>query len=111
MTKIERLFPIFGIIFAAAYAYVLYHDMPLVTYHPMLGEWDIGRAASRKGPAMYWYGLVLTAFVVAVPLTALCALIPEKITDKISSSLVTWLVPLVAMFSFVWLLWPYFTKQ
>ena len=41
MTKIERLFPIFGIIFAAAYAYVLYHDMPLVTYHPILGEWDM----------------------------------------------------------------------
>ena len=53
MTKIERLFPIFGIIFAVVYAYVLYHDAPLATYHPMLGEWDFGRVASRKGPAMY----------------------------------------------------------
>jgi hypothetical protein len=110
MTKIGRLFPIFGIIFAVVYAYVLYHDAPLATYHPMLGEWDFGRAASRKGPAMYWYGLVLTAFVVAVPLTALCALVPQKFVDKAWSGF-AWLVPLVAMFSFVWLLWPYFTKQ
>jgi hypothetical protein len=109
MTKIERLFPIYGIIFALVYAYVLYNDMPLVTYHPKLGVWDMGRAASRDGPAMYWYGLVLTAVVVAVPLTALFALIPERITDKVWSGLV-WLLPLGAMVSFVWLLFPYYTK-
>jgi hypothetical protein len=110
MTKYERLFPIFGIIFAIVYAYVLYNDIPLATYHPKLGVWDFGRVPSRDGPAMYWYGLVFTAFVVSVPLTALCALIPERITDKMWSGL-TWLVPLAAMASFVWLLFPYFTKS
>jgi hypothetical protein len=109
MTKIERLFPAFGIIFAVVYAYVLYNDLPLATYHPRLGVWGWGRQASINGPAMYWYGLVLTGFVVAVPLTALLALVPEKIMDRMWSGLV-WLVPLGAMASFVWLLFPYYTK-
>jgi hypothetical protein len=109
MTRIERLFPAYGIIFALVYAYVLYHDIPLVTYHPKLGTWDFGRVASKDGPAMYWYGLVLTGVVVAVPLTALLALVPEKVVDRVWSGL-TWLLPLGAMASFVWLLYPYYTK-
>ena len=42
MTKIERLFPAFGIVFAVVYAYVLYNDLPLATYHPRLGVWGWG---------------------------------------------------------------------
>ena len=48
MTKIERLFPAFGIIFAVVYAYVLYNDLPLAT-HPRLGVWGWGRQASITG--------------------------------------------------------------
>ncbi len=108
MTKVERLFPIFGVIFAIVYAYAVYKDIAIVTYHPKLGVWDVGHTPSRNGPAMYWYGFVLFAFVVAVPLAALCALIPEKTLEKAWS--LTWLVPLLAMASFVWLLLPYYTK-
>jgi len=108
MTKIERLFPIFGVIFAAVYAYAVFKDIALVTYHPKIGVWDLGHTPSRDGPAMYWYGFVLFAFIVAVPMTALCALIPEKMLEKAWS--LTWLVPLVVMVSFVWLLLPYYTK-
>ena len=59
MTKFERVFPIFGVIFAVVYTYAVYKDIALVTYHPKIGVWDIGRTASRDGPAMYWYGFVL----------------------------------------------------
>jgi hypothetical protein len=108
MTKVERLFPIYAVIFTLIYTYAVYKDLALVTYHPKLGVWDLGRTPSRDGPAMYWYGFVLYAFVLAVPLTALCAFIPEKVLEKLWS--LTWLVPLVAMAAFVWLLLPYYTK-
>jgi hypothetical protein len=109
MTKFERVFPIFGVIFAVVYTYAVYNDIAFVTYHPKIGVWDIGRTASRDGPAMYWYGFVLAAFVVSVPLAALCTLIPEKILQKGLS--LTWMVPVVSIGSFLWLLLPYYTKH
>jgi hypothetical protein len=109
MTKIERVFPAFGIIFAVVYAIVLYNDVPLVSYHPRLNLWAWGHAATINGPVMYWYGLVLTAFVISAPLAAVLLLVPENATQRLWNGL-TWLVPLGAMVSFVWLLYPYYTK-
>jgi hypothetical protein len=110
MTKIERLFPVFGIAFAVIYAFVLYYNWALVTYHPKLGIWELGVAPSRDGPAMYWYGFVLSSAVGALVVTAVAALIPENVRDRVSWPNLTWLVPLCSMVFFLWLLMPYFTK-
>ena len=73
----ERLFPAFGAIYAVVYSVVLYQDLPLVSYHPRLGIWEWGHAASINGPVMYWYGLALMSLVVSLPLTAVLFFVPE----------------------------------
>jgi hypothetical protein len=58
---------IFAMVFSIAYA-VIYTiatevNLPLVTYHPVIGEIDALWKPARSGPAMYWYGWMLTALL------------------------------------------------
>lgn len=97
----------FAITFTVAYA-VLYAistelNLPLVTYHPVIGEIDVGLKPARSGPAMYWYGWMLTSLVGAAAIAALAALAPEKwvqlaITFGALSALAYLLVSSVALF-------------
>lgn len=109
MTRIARLFPVFGAVFAIVYAIVLYYNWALFTYNPRPGTWTWGATAPTSGPAMYWYGVVATSFIVTLVITAIIALIPEKIRARTWSGF-TWLLPAGSMVFFVWLLSGYFTK-
>jgi hypothetical protein len=109
MTKLERLFPFFSAAFAVIYAVVLDYNWAAITYHPKIGVWDLGTTPSRDGPAMYWYGIVLTSLVAALIATAIAALVPESVTKKIWSGF-TWLLPVGSIVFLVWLLLPYYTK-
>jgi hypothetical protein len=110
MTKLERLFPVFGAAFAVIYAVVLDYNWALFTYHPKLAIWDAGVAAPKDGPAMYWYGVVATSFLAALAVTAVIGLVvPENIKARAWSGL-TWLLPVGSIAFLVWLLMPYFTK-
>jgi hypothetical protein len=112
MTKLERLVPIFGIAFALIYAPTMNFNWALATYHPIQGIWQWGVAPPLGGgsPAMYWYGFVFTAALGALAATLGAALIPERITARIPWPNLTWAIPLCAMFYFVYILMPYFTK-
>ncbi len=110
MTRIERLFPVFGIAFAVIYAFVLYNNWALATYHPRPGTWEWGVAPPKDGPAMYWYGFVLTSALGALVVTIAAALIPERLRDRMPLPTLTWLIPLCAMIFFGWVLVPYVTK-
>ena len=108
--KLEWLLPIFGIAFAIIYAPVMDHNWALATYHPKLGVWDWGVAPSRDGPAMYWYGFVLTSFFGALAVTVVAALLPANVTARIPWPSLTWLLPLCSMIYIFYILTPYFTK-
>jgi hypothetical protein len=111
MTKIERLFPIFGIAFALIYAPVLYYNWSLATYQPKQGIWQWGVMPGLEGgPAMYWYGFVLSSALGALIVTAIAALIPEKAMARMPWPNLTWILPLCAMIFFAYILTPYFTK-
>jgi hypothetical protein len=110
VTKLERLFPVFGIAFALIYAPSMNNNWALATYHPRLGIWEWGVAPPINGPAMYWYGFVFTAGLGALVVTAIAALIPERIMARVPWPILTCVAPLCAMFYFVWVLYPYFTK-
>jgi hypothetical protein len=111
MMKIARLFSIFGIAFALIYAPVLYYNWALVTYQPKLGIWQWGVMPGLEGgPAMYWYGFVLSSALGALIVTVIAALIPEKAMARIPWPQLTWLLPLCAMVFFAYVLTPYFTK-
>jgi hypothetical protein len=74
--------PIFAITFSVAYAviYVICTEvnLPLLTYHPLTGDIDFLWQPPRRGPAMYWYGWMLTSTIGAVLLAWIGTIIPEQ---------------------------------
>jgi len=73
---------IFAIVFtvscAAIYAACTELNLPLLTYHPVIGEVDFLWRPERRGPAMYWYGWMLSALIGATALASLATVIPEQ---------------------------------
>lgn len=66
----SRSFPVFAIVFAVVYAvaYVIAveQNFALFTYHPALEEFGFLVEPPREGPAMYWYGWMATAGIIAL---------------------------------------------
>ncbi len=113
MTKTERLAAIFAIAFAIIYAPTMAYSWAFATYHPIQGIWQFGRAPPLGGgsPAMYWYGFVVTSALGAGVVTALAALIPEKLLDRVPWRSLAWLVPICAIIYIGYVLLPYATKS
>jgi hypothetical protein len=65
---------VFMIVFSVACAviYVISTELnlPLLTYHPAIGELDFLWTPERRGPAMYWYGWMLTSLIGALVLAS-----------------------------------------
>jgi len=113
MTKSERLAAIFGIAFAIIYAPTMDYNWTLATYHPIQGIWQWLRQPSLGGgsPAMYWYGFVFTSALGAIAVTALAALIPDKLMARMPWRTLTWAVPIVSIIYIANVLLPYATKR
>jgi len=103
--KLARLFPVFSAAFAVVYAPALYYNWAVVTYQPATGEWDLG-PVTKQGPPMFWYGILITAFVGACIVTAIAAFLPESAAKGLWSGL-TWLLPVAALIFIVYILRPY----
>jgi hypothetical protein len=74
--------PLFAITFTVAYA-VIYAictelNLPLLTYHPAIGELDFLWKPEKRGPSMYWYGWMLTSLVGAVAVAWIATAVPEQ---------------------------------
>ncbi len=73
--------PVFAITFTVAYAaiYAICTEvnLPLLTYHPVTGEIGLLYQPPGRGPAMYWYGWMLTALIGGVTLALIATVIPE----------------------------------
>jgi hypothetical protein len=112
MTKTERLAAIFAVAFAIIYAPTMDNNWTMATYHPIQGIWQLGRAPPLSGgsPAMYWYGFVLTAALGAAIVTALAALIPARLQDRVPWHSLTWIVALCSIAYIAYVLVPYATK-
>jgi hypothetical protein len=112
MTKTERLAAIFAVAFAVIYAPTMDYNWTAVTYHPIQGIWQFGRAPPLGGgsPAMYWYGFVVTSALGAGVVTVLAALIPEKLLDRAPWRSLAWVVPICAIIYIGYVLLPYATK-
>lgn len=68
----------FGVAFAVVYTICTEVNLPLLTYHPAIGEIDFLWQAPKRGPAMYWYGWMLTSLIAALMLAWVAASIPES---------------------------------
>jgi len=108
-------FKTFAIVFSltAPVVYVLCEllSLPLFTYHPATNRIDLGWAKGRsgEGPAMYWYGWVVSMLIGCTVLGWLATLLPEGVTKKIPLALI-WLLPILAMIPLAWALMPFWTK-
>ena len=113
---ISRAFPVFAIAFAVIYIAQVYLtafqiNLALITYHPQIGVWALLAEAPRQnqGPAMYWYGWLLTAALGAGVLAALSLALPARPFDRVWSVLV-WVTPLVMMGFITYVLRGYFLR-
>jgi hypothetical protein len=113
MTKADRLAAVFAIAFAVIYAPTVNYNWALATYHPIQGIWQWGVAPPLSGgsPAMYWYGFVLTAALGALAVTAIAALIPDSVMERVPWRNLAWIVPVCAIIYIAYILLPYATKS
>jgi hypothetical protein len=73
--------PVFALVFGIAYAviYVICTELnlPLLTYNPAIVEVGILWQPLKSGPAMYWYGWMLTSALGALAVAFIAIAIPE----------------------------------
>ena len=100
---------VFAVVYALAYLVAVEKNWALVTYHPQLAEFGFGVQKAKDGPAMYWYGWLATAGIIAGAAGSLAALLPERATRFLGPAL-TWVVPLCAMLAFGWMLRGFFLR-
>ena len=76
--KVAVFTTVFGVAYAVIYVICTEINLPLVTYHPAIGEVDVLWTPERRGPAMYWYGWMLTSLIGALALAWLAIIVPEQ---------------------------------
>ena len=113
---ISRAFPFFAIAFGVIYIAEIYLtgfqiNLALITYHPQIGQWGMLAEAPRQGqgPAMYWYGWLLTSALGAGAVAALSLALPAQPLDRVWSILV-WVTPLVMIAFITYVLRGYFLR-
>jgi hypothetical protein len=104
-----RALPVFSIAFALIYIASVEYNLALFTYHPQIFKWGLLVEAPKEGPAMYWYGWLLTAGLGAGVLAALSLALPARPLDRVWSVLV-WVVPLVLIAFITYVLRGYFLR-
>lgn len=105
----SRAFPVFSVAFAVLYLACVQYNLAPFTYHAELMQWGLGVQPPRQGPAMYWYGWLVTSTLGAAALAALSLMVPAALARRVWPGLV-WLVPLLVIAAFVYILRGYFLR-
>lgn len=107
--RISAFAIVFSIVYPIAYVVSVEHNYALFTYHPAIGEFGAGVQKAKDGPAMYWYGWLATAAIIAAVASFVAALLPAPLTRRLSPAL-TWLAALAVLAVFCWLLRGFFLR-
>lgn len=109
-----RPFLVFFGVFAAGFAVLYVIAMELnwaaFTYHPRLMIFEIGTKPPQSGPAMYWYGWLITAALGGLTAGVLAMVALSNFLSAKIWLMVGWLVPAVAMAVAVYFMLPFFTR-
>lgn len=106
---IGRALPVFSIAFALIYIASVEYNLALITYHPQIFKWGLLAEPPKEGPAMYWYGWLLTSALGAGAIAALSLALPARPFDRVWSILV-WVAPLVMIATIMYILRGYFLR-
>ncbi len=107
--NLARALPVFSIAFASIYVACVEYNLALVTYHPQLAQWAALVDAPKEGPAMYWYGWLITSALGAGAAAALSLALPARAVERTSAVLV-WLVPVAMIGLIAYILRGYFLR-
>jgi hypothetical protein len=100
---------VFAVVFGIVYVFAVEGNYALLTYHPALQEWGVGVEKARDGPAMYWFGWLLTSGIAATVAGFAATALPESITRRFWPGL-TWAVAIGVMSVFCYLLKGFFLR-
>lgn len=94
MSSWLRLIPVFSLSFMIGYQVDDYLNAPLIKYYPNLGVFAWAWTKVPNGHnTIGWYGWIAWGLIAAVVVTALYALIPRRLTERISWKW-AWIVPI-----------------
>lgn len=102
---LSRVAPIFSAAFAVIYAIAVEANLAAITYHPKTGDWGWLTEAAKDGPAMHWYGWLITALVGGL---VVCAIAMPMMRNREPPAWIGWAVPLAVMFAFLYFLRSFF---
>jgi hypothetical protein len=108
--RFTRVFPVFSAAFAVFYALSVNFNLALFTYHPQLKTFAPLAEAPKSGPAMYWYGWIVTSALGALFVSALAMVLPRGLTARVWPGF-AWLIPVGVIIFFVYLLKGYFLRS
>ena len=98
---------VFAVVYAVSYVICVENNFAVFTYFPVTGEFGMWVQPPNEGPAMYWYGWLLAAGIVASAAGLIACFLPEGLMQRLWTGW-SWLVPLAAMLAFVYMLRKYF---
>lgn len=104
-----RALPVFSVVFAVVYIVAVEYNLALFTYHPQTGQLGALVQPSRIGPAMYWYGWLLTALLAGVGAGAISLAVPSAWASRVWSGF-AWLIPAGVILFTVYMLRGYFIR-
>jgi hypothetical protein len=104
---IGRILPVFSAAFALIYVLAVQMNWALLTYHPRLDEWELFAKPVKSGPAMYWYGWILTATIGATAISLAALPLRGRLRTV---SWVGWVVPLLVIGAFIYLFRGFFLR-
>ena len=99
----HRVLPVFSASFAVIYLISMYYNLALITYHPAINQVEFLVAPPKTGPAMYWYGWLLTSALGGAAVAALALVVPDRWAARIQPGW-SWVIPLAVLLGFVYLL-------
>lgn len=89
---------IFSVSFSATYVLADIYKAPVFSYYPATHKISLGWTPSTMddGPAMYWYGWLVTSLFSALVCSFLCSIFPLSVMKRIPTSL-SWIVPVALL--------------
>jgi hypothetical protein len=112
MTSSRSFYPfvvVFPVVYSISYLIAVEYNYALFTYHPAIEEFGALVQPPRDGPAMYWYGWMATAALVALFAAMIATFIPERSVRQLWAGW-SWTIPIASMVAFGYILKGFFLR-
>ena len=97
--RLASVLAVFSLAFPVIYIVNYYNELVVFRFYPLVGELHLDTQPTTFGPAMTYYGWVLTSALIAL---AVAVIVPARWTAHLWAGW-SWLVPLLAtLFTFIY---------